>query len=65
MMLRASDPLPQPAQLIQLGRPGEPRKVEQLALAALTALPDLPAHAGEPTPAHAATDPDLPTAAGV
>lgn len=66
MVLRASDPFPQQAQLIQLGRLGEPHKVEQLALAALTALPDLPACAGDAdNPTHAAADPDLPTAAGV
>ncbi|MGC9961372.1 MAG: AAA family ATPase [Acidimicrobiales bacterium] len=66
LVMRASGHLAQPAQLIRLGRLGQPgRGAEQLALAALTALPDLlQEDATGPRPATGRADPGLPTAAG-
>jgi hypothetical protein len=47
LVLRAGHDLQADTQVIQLGRLGDPgTKVEQLALAALAALPDLPEHEG-------------------
>ena len=65
-MLRASGHLAQPAQLIRLGRLGQAdRGAEQLALAALTALPDLlQEDVPQAPPAGGSADPGLPTAAG-
>jgi uncharacterized protein YhaN len=66
LVMRASGHLAQPAQLIQLGRLGQAsRGAEQLALAALTALPDLlQEDAPGARPATGRADPGLPTAAG-